>query len=189
MAKEAKKVKCKKCKLTYDKKKYECPYCHKKRFNPTGLIVFLILLVVAAAVLFYFKGNEIVDTMQETKNVTTFKHDNITYTLKDITSKSIANEIKLEFIIEAENKTDSKYKFDCTLSIYEDEYLNKNWYSGNSLVPSRISDTLQPNTKLEKDIRITLDTDWKEIIIYGEFDGETIEMFRINNTETITQVK
>ena len=67
MAKEAKKVKCKKCKLTYDKKKYECPYCHKKRFNPTGLIVFLILLVVAAVVLFYFKGNEIVDPVELTK--------------------------------------------------------------------------------------------------------------------------
>ncbi len=69
MAKEIKKVKCKKCKLTYDKKKYECPYCHKKRFNPTGLIVFLVLLIVAASVLFYFKGNEIKDVLNNT-NIT-----------------------------------------------------------------------------------------------------------------------
>lgn len=69
MAKEIKKVKCKKCKLTYDKKKYECPYCHKKRFNPTGLIVFLVLLIVAAGALYYFKGNEIKDVLNNT-NVT-----------------------------------------------------------------------------------------------------------------------
>lgn len=189
MAKEAKKVKCKKCKLTYDKKKYECPYCHKKRFNPTGLIVFLVLLIVAAGTLFYFKGNDIINSFKEAKNVTEFKYENITYTLKNITTTSQNNEIKLDFIIEAENNTDTVYKFDCTLSIYEDNYLNKDWFSSNSIKSSRISDTLQPNTKLEKNIRVTLNNDWNEVIIYGEFEDETIEMFKLYNTENITKVK
>jgi len=55
----SKQVKCKKCHLTYDKKKYECPYCHKKRFNPSGLIIFLLILVIIAGVVFYFFGDKI----------------------------------------------------------------------------------------------------------------------------------
>lgn len=57
--KMSKQVKCKKCHLTYDSKKYECPYCHKKRFNPTGLIIFLLILVIAAGIVFYFFGDTI----------------------------------------------------------------------------------------------------------------------------------
>lgn len=59
MAKEVKKVKCKGCKLTYDKKLYKCPYCHRKRFNPTGLIIFLIILVLALGAAGYFFWDEI----------------------------------------------------------------------------------------------------------------------------------
>lgn len=59
MAKEVKKVKCKGCKLTYDKKLYKCPYCHRKRFNPTGLIIFLIILILALGAAGYFYWDEI----------------------------------------------------------------------------------------------------------------------------------
>ena len=59
MAKEVKKVKCKGCKLTYDKKLYKCPYCHRKRFNPTGLIIFLIIFVIALGAAGYFYWDEI----------------------------------------------------------------------------------------------------------------------------------
>ena len=64
----AKQVKCKKCKLTYDKKKYECPYCHTKRFNPTGLIVFFIILLLGAGAIYYFFGDKITEYIKEDRN-------------------------------------------------------------------------------------------------------------------------
>lgn len=63
MSNEVKKVKCKNCHLTYDKNKKECPYCHKKRYKPTKLIIFLVLLVAAVSTLFYFKNDELKKVM------------------------------------------------------------------------------------------------------------------------------
>lgn len=185
----AKQIKCKKCNLTYDKKKYECPYCHKKRFNPTGLIIFIIILAVAAGALFYFKGNDIINSLKEIKNKTEFEYENITYTAKNIAIRKNNDNTKLEITIEAKNNNKNEYTFDCSLSIYEDEYLNKNWYSTGGLSTSRIIESLQPNTKLLKEITIELNNDWNELIIYGEFENETLEMFKIYNTTNITQIK
>ena len=70
MAKEVKKIKCKGCKLTYDKKLYKCPYCHKKRFNPTGLIIFLIILVLAIGTAGYFYWDEIKEFISNKQNET-----------------------------------------------------------------------------------------------------------------------
>ena len=75
----AKKVKCKKCRLEYDAKKHECPYCHKKRFNPTGLIIFLIILIIATGAIYYFFGDKIKELF-------------------------IKNETTLETVIQSENK-------------------------------------------------------------------------------------
>lgn len=108
-----KQIKCKKCKLTYSKKKYECPYCHKKRFNPKGLIIFSIILLIALGSGYYFiktnnitiaepeKGiifKNIVVEETDTANVYKVKFDIINKTNKSINKKyeviNLADKIK-----------------------------------------------------------------------------------------------
>lgn len=172
----AKKVKCKKCRLEYDKKKYECPYCHKKRFNPTGLIITLIILIIGGGVLFYFKGNEIIDYIKEMKNVTTFENENVEYKITRISKDSVHNKVYIKFTIEAENKNNSTQKLRCILSAYADEYLVKD-DSSNAFY-----EELQKNTKIKREYTIEVNENWNEITIYGKINDIDYKMFTIYNT-------
>lgn len=173
--KEVKKVKCKKCRLTYDKKKYECPYCHKKRFNPTGLIVLLILLVIAAGVIFYFFGDKIKDfisdknageTIIETinednkvglvfKNLTVEKNAEkenfytVKFDIENTTSETIQKTYTLKNLVD---KVSVEVKESDTYWIYEGT-----GYVNLELIPEEIS-------KVEYDIII--DSEWKTLEIY-----------------------
>lgn len=179
MAKEVKKVKCKKCRLTYDKKLYECPYCHKNRFNPTGLIIFLIILVIAGVAAFYFKGDEIIGAVKKMNNVTTFEKNEVTYTITDIqiTDSSLSDGKYIKLNIEVENKSESEAHINCVLSAYEDGYLSSDMGSHN------LYENLVSGTKMERSYTMSVKNDWNEVIIYGKFNGESVEMFKIYNTE------
>jgi len=172
----AKKVKCKKCRLEYDAKKYECPYCHKKRFNPTGLIIAIIILIIGGGVLFYLKGNEIINYIKEMKNITEFEKENVEYKITQISKDSGNNKVYIKFTIEAENKNNSTKELKCSLSAYADDYLVKdnNSYSFN--------EELQKNTKIKRDYTIEVNKNWKEITIYGKIDGTDYKMFTLYNT-------
>ncbi len=191
MAKEVKKVKCKKCKLTYDKKKYECPYCRKKRFNPTGLIVFLVLLIVAAGALFYFKGNDIKDILNNT-NVTNesgliFKNLSVTpsaekanvYIVKfDIENKTGKSLDKAYLLVNLADKVKAPVTYGKYLEWDED-------YTGVEL--HMLTDEI---FKAEYEIKI--ENEWNELEIYmreyikdtEEFTEMKIFTFQNNITET-----
>lgn len=173
----AKKVKCKKCRLEYDKKKYECPYCHKKRFNPTGLIITIIALIIGGGILFYFKGNEILNAVKEMKNVTVFENGNVEYKITNMKKESVSDNVYITFTIEVENKNNTKEALKCILSAYADDYLVKDCDSYT------LYEELQKGTKLKRDYKITVKKEWNEITIYGEIDGEDYKMFTIYNVE------
>lgn len=100
----AKKVRCKKCRLEYDKKKYECPYCHQKRFNPTGLIIVLIIIALVGGVTYYFFGNKIQNYFTEKTRMTETNDNGLifkNFSIERNTKK--VNEYTVKFDIE--NKT------------------------------------------------------------------------------------
>ena len=173
----AKKVRCKKCRLEYDKKKYECPYCHKKRFSSTGLIITLIVLIIGGGILFYLKGNEILNAVKEMKNVTVFENGNVEYIITNIKKESISDKIKITFTIEVENKNNTKEAISCILSAYADDYLVKDTGSYS------LYEELQKNTMLKREYKIKVPKEWNVINIYGDIDGEDYKMFTIYNVE------
>lgn len=172
----AKKVKCKKCRLEYDKKKYECPYCHKKRFNPTGLIITLIILIIGGGILFYFKGNDIINYIKEMRNVTTFENENVEYKITRISKDNKNNKVNITFTIEAENKNNFSKELKCNLSAYADDYLVKDFSSYS------FYEELQKHTKIKREYSIEVPKNWNKVTIYGEIDGNDFKMFTIYNT-------
>ncbi len=102
----SKQVKCKKCHLTYDKKKYECPYCHKKRFNPTGLIIFLIILVIAAGAVYYFYGDTLKENLIPKQDIIETNQSGLLFNNFTIEpSAETPNEYTIKF--DVTNKTDA----------------------------------------------------------------------------------
>lgn len=203
----AKKVKCKKCRLEYDKKKYECPYCHKKRFNPTGLIVFLIIIVIAIGAAGYFYWEEIKEFIANKQTETVLDE----YEGKGLIFKNFLIEksedyentytIKFDII----NKTGSAYNKNFVLANLVDKvkapviksnftYWSKNY---EHITLDMLADEIY---KAEYNIKI--DEEWKTIEIYlREPDNETdgtndIKVFTYENDlqeentteETTTQI-
>lgn len=192
----AKKVKCKKCRLEYDAKKYECPYCHKKRFNPTGLIIFLIILIIATGAIYYFFGDKIKELF--IKNETTLKtviqseNNNGGLAFKNISvtkSEEYSDIYTVKFDIE--NQTGASLDKEYTLVNLADKVKAKvlegnfvYWASDyESVSLHMMSDEIY---KAEYNIQIK--EDWKELEIYlREYDKETkeyndIKVFTYENT-------
>lgn len=178
----AKKVKCKKCRLEYDAKKYECPYCHKKRFNPTGLIIFLIILIIAAGAIYYFFGDKIKELFikNETETVIQSENDSGGLAFKNISvikSEEYSDIYTIKFDIE--NQTGASIDKEYTLVNLADKVKAKvlegnfkYWASDyESVSLHMMSDEIY---KAEYNIQIK--EDWKELEIYlREYDKETKE--------------
>lgn len=190
----AKKVKCKKCRLEYDAKKYECPYCHKKRFNPTGLIIFLIILIIAAGAIYYFFGDKIKELFikNETETVIQSENDSGGLAFKNISvikSEEYSDIYTIKFDIE--NQTGASIDKEYTLVNLADKVKAKvlegnfkYWASDyESVSLHMMSDEIY---KAEYNIQIK--EDWKELEIYlREYDKETkeyndIKVFTYENT-------
>lgn len=200
----AKKVKCKKCRLEYDAKKYECPYCHKKRFNPTGLIIFLIILIIATGAIYYFFGDKIKELFvkNETETVIQSENDSGGLAFKNISvikSEEYSDIYTIKFDIE--NQTGASIDKEYTLVNLADKVKAKvlegnfkYWASDyESVSLHMMSDEIY---KAEYNIQIK--EDWKELEIYlREKDEETkeyndIKVFTYENTfepETETETE
>lgn len=206
----AKKVKCKKCRLEYDAKKYECPYCHKKRFNPTGLIIFLIILIIATGLVFYFWGDKIKELF--------IKKEQTQETIIDITTS--------ETFLEAENNNGGLAFKNLSVTKYEDIYtikfdienqtgksLDKEYtlvnlvdkvkakvLEGNFIYWASDYESVSLHMMSEEiykaEYNIQTKDEWKELEIFlREYDEETGEYIDIkvftyeNNFETITETE
>lgn len=202
----AKKVKCKKCRLEYDAKKYECPYCHKKRFNPTGLIIFLIILIIAAGATYYFFGDKIkelflknettLETVIQSENNSgglAFKNISVTkseeysdiYTVKfDIENQTGASLDKEYTLVNLADKVKAK--------VLEGKFI----YIANDY--ETVSLHMMPDEICKAEYNIQIKEDWKELEIYlREKEEETkeyndIKVFTYENTfepETETEAE
>ena len=170
----SKKIKCKKCHLEYDKKVYECPYCHKTRFNPTGLISVTILIIIALGALLFFKGSDILSAIQHSKNKTKFERNGIVYEIKTTSydESLFFNEIYISHIVTIHNTTNQDVNNSIKFTIYQDDYLIE-------------SDTktinLQPDKFTEKTISYNPKEVWNKTEIYGVFNGTSELMFVLYN--------
>lgn len=172
------KIKCKKCHLEYDRKKYECPYCHLKRFNPTGLIILTIMIIVSVCAIYIIKGNDITSIIKGMQSNKTFTKDNVIYTVSDIkNSENILTGKCIILKIDIENKNKTAVDVSVKLSSYVDEYLSED------ILPQGIKETIQSGMKFQTEYYITTDEDWKEIKVYGEFGNTSELMFKIMNNE------
>lgn len=166
-----KQVKCKKCKLTYKSKIYECPYCHTKRFNPKGLIITIIVLIVALGAAVYFKGTEIKSIFSSIGDVKTFRKDGITYNI-------IGQETEETFLLSYDkisidiiNNSNETKSVDVILSVYADGYLQE--YNDN-----HIKIDLEKGKKYKEELPV-YNQEWEQIEIYGNFQGKSELMFKI----------
>lgn len=202
----AKKVKCKKCRLEYDAKKYECPYCHKKRFNPTGLIIFLIILIIAAGAIYYFFGDKIKELF--IKNETTLEtviqseNNNGGLAFKNISvtkSEEYSDIYTVKFDIE--NQTGASLDKEYTLVNLADKVKTK-VLEGNFIYWASdyesVSLHMMSDEIYKAEYNVQIKEDWKELEIYlREKDEETqeyndIKVFTYENTfepETETEAE
>lgn len=196
----AKKVKCKKCRLEYDAKKHECPYCHKKRFNPTGLIITLIILAIGIGTIYYFFSDKIKEMfIKETTNetiVNTFtesKNNNGGLAFKNIsvTKSDEYNDIyTVKFDIENQTgaSLDKEYSLVNLADKVKAKVLEGNFvYWANDY--ESVSLHMMSNEIYKAEYNIQIKEDWKELEIYlREKDEETkeyidIKVFTYENTE------
>ena len=202
----AKKVKCKKCRLEYDAKKYECPYCHKKRFNPTGLIIFLIILVIAAGAIYYFFGDKIKDLLvkNETTLETVIKSENsnggLAFKNISVVKSEEYNDIyTVKFDIENQTGTslDKEYTLVNLADKVKAKVLEGNFIYWASDYES-VSLHMMSYEIYKAEYNIQIKDDWKELEIYlREQDKETkeyidIKVFTYENTfepETETETE
>lgn len=190
----AKKVKCKKCRLEYDAKKYECPYCHKKRFNPTGLIIFLIILIIAAGAIYYFFGDKIKELFvkNETETVIQSENDSGGLAFKNISvtkSEEYSDIYTVKFDIE--NQTGASLDKEYTLVNLADKVKTK-VLEGNFIYWASdyesVSLHMMSDEIYKAEYNIQIKEDWKELEIYlREYDKETkeyndIKVFTYENT-------
>ena len=166
---EPKKIKCKKCHLTYNKKEYECPYCHTKRFNPTGLIIALIIIIVGCGAALYFKGDEIISAVSISTNKSKNIIDGIKFTPLEVENND--NELKITF--EVENTNDFDVELDYELSAYTDGYLtdlsqrsNKDGWLIFDWNYNNLSEVITAKKKCKYNAYINVAEDWEEVEIY-----------------------
>lgn len=166
----SKKVKCKKCRLEYDKKKYECPYCHKKRFNPTGLIIFLIITAIAGGVTYYFWGNKIQNYFTEKAKLTETETNDNGLIFKNFLierNNNKENEYTIKFDIEnkTENSIDKNYLLvnladKVKASVIKGEYLIiERDYCGIEL-------HLMKDEIFKAEYNIRIDNEWQNLEVY-----------------------
>lgn len=200
MAKEIKKVKCKGCRLTYDKKIYECPYCHKKRFNPTGLIILLIIIIAAGGTAYYFYSDEIIGYFSEKETVLEIEEKNGGLVFKNVLIEKYKNNediytVKFDII----NKTGESLDKEYTLVNLADKVKAK-VIEGNFIYISndyeRVSLHMMPDEIYKAEYNIQIKDEWKELEIYlREYISESkeyndIKVFTYTNTfgsETMTE--
>lgn len=204
MAKEVKKIKCKGCKLTYDKKLYKCPYCHRKRFNPTGLIIFLIILVLAIGAAGYFYWDEIKEFISNKQNETVLDENEgkgLIFKNVSITRSEEYNNIytiKFDII----NNTGSAYNKKFTLANLVDK-VKAPVIEGNFIYWQNDYESVKLDMIADEiykaEYNIIIDEEWKTLEIYlREPDSETggtndIKVFTYENdlqeipTETTTE--
>lgn len=177
MAKQVKQVKCKKCKLTYDKKKYECPYCHKKRFNPTGLIIFLIILVIAAGAVYYFYGDKVNEYI---KGINTSNSQNglIFKNLSVELAEGKENTYRIKFDIE--NKTGNSINKNYHIINLADRVraeITKGDFSLWKYDYELIELKILPKEIYKAEYEIKIENEWKELEIYlCEINIEELEL-------------
>lgn len=201
MAKEVKKVKCKGCKLTYDKKLYKCPYCHRKRFNPTGLIIFLIILVLALGAAGYFFWDEIKEFIADKQAETVLdENEGKGLVFKNVSvtrSEEYDNIYTINFDIE--NKTGKPLNQKYILANLADK-VKTNVLRGNFLYWSddyeRITLDMLADEIYKAEYNIQIDGDWQTLEIYlREPDSETgsindIKVFTYeNDLPTLTEIE
>ena len=204
MAKEVKKIKCKGCKLTYDKKLYKCPYCHKKRFNPTGLIIFLIILVLAIGTAGYFYWDEIknfIDNNQAETILDENEGKGLVFKNVSVTrSEEYDNVYTIKFDII--NNTGSAYSKKFVLANLVDK-VKAQVIKGNFIYWQNDYESVKLDMIADEiykaEYNIVIDEEWKTLEIYlREPDSETggtndIKVFTYENdlqeipTETTTE--
>ena len=204
MAKEVKKVKCKRCKLTYDKKLYKCPYCHRKRFNPTGLIIFLIILVLALGAAGYFFWDEIKEFIDDKQTETVLdENEGKGLVFKNVSvtrSEEYDNVYTIKFDII--NNTGAAYNKKFILANLVDkvkvQVIEGNFISWAEKY-ERINLDMLENEIYKAEYKIEIDGEWKILEIYlrepGSETGGTndIKVFTYENdlqemtTETTTE--
>ncbi len=177
-----KKVKCKKCHLTYNKKEYECPYCHTKRFNPTGLIIALIIIIAAIGAIFYFKGNDIIESFSKgtATSHTEIKVDTaapvernekgIIFDNLNVSKNSESNKYNYEISFDITNNTTETQEIDYILLIYIDEYKSE-IFSGNNIFSSSsgyINEKITSQKKIKESYNIQIDDPWQKVEIFIE---------------------
>lgn len=165
MAKEVKKVKCKGCKLTYDKKLYECPCCHKKRFNFKRILIILIIIAIAGGIIYFIFGNDIKSKIIQ-QNI--INKTGLLYTNLNVTEIE-KNEYKIEFDIVNKSNNDiseyyqiinlfDKYKSD----IIRDYYNLFTYEDDNYVIELKI---LKDEIK-HIEYNVKCENDWKTLEIY-----------------------
>lgn len=157
-------VKCRKCKLTYDKKNKKCPYCKTARPN-FGIIAAAAITVGIAAVILLSRG--------EILNIFPSKTKFIDGMLVQVESVSASSDLLGELLdideIEVEmtvsNLSPAERDLDFKIKAYTDEYeANTNWIFSESSV--RVS-TLLPGKKCIQTITVIPNTDdWSRLEIF-----------------------
>lgn len=182
MAKEVKKVKCKGCKLTYDKKLYKCPYCHRKRFNPTGLIIFLIILVLALGAAGYFYWDEIKEFIENKQAETVLdENEGKGLVFKNVSvTRSEENENIYIIKFDIENKTGNSLDEEYTLFNLADK-VKADVVSGRFFTLAKnyeiISLKMLKDEIYKAEYNIEIKEDWKTLEIFlRKNDRETGEI-------------
>lgn len=165
-----KKVRCKKCRLEYDKKKYECPYCHKKRFNPTGLIIFLIIIAIAGGITYYFLGDKIQNYFTEKAKLTETETNDNGLIFKNFSierNNNKDNEYTIKFDIE--NKTESSIDKNYLLVNLADK-VKASVINGEYFIIERdycgIELHLMKDEIFKAEYNVRIDNDWQNLEIY-----------------------
>lgn len=163
-------VKCKQCGLTYPKKKHECPYCHKKRFNPVPLIIIIVLCGVGFGGYYAYSKNYIPESIVNVLVPSNYTVNGIKFSLQDTTSKYIDYASKDEVTInfEMENTTNKDISFNFDMVTYVDDYVVTNsWLTFLSSGQSVGMRDLVKGKKMKQNLTLTLDhDDWNKIEVY-----------------------
>lgn len=152
----SKDVRCRKCKMTYSKKKSECPYCHKKRFKASRLIIFVVLIaVIGGASHWFFNSNFFFSKIHRV--------DGMSIKILDVYNEYDYITIKMEF----HNKTNDTKNIDYNLQAYIDGYLSND--------TDTIYETLLPKKRFNYTCRIYIgeSKEWNDIeIYYGSYTDD-----------------
>lgn len=195
-----KKVKCKKCHLTYNKKEYECPYCHTKRFNPTGLIIALIIIIAAIGTIFYFKGSDIIESFNNGTDTshTEIKVDTaapvernekgIIFDNLNVSKNSESYKYNYEISFDITNNTTETQEIDYILLIYIDEYKSE-IFSGNNIFSSSsgyINEKITSQKKIKESYNIQIDDPWQKVEIFIEDNQKNaVKVLEYTNPDTV----